>query len=195
MISIDQPFEEFVHVFIVAVAVGEAFSGWGKLDVEGLTAFLEKYQKEGASWTDELLTKIKTMLDLYNESCNNWFEKLKKQTEPEGKDALDKYFDQTEANYTAQFENFKTGANNELKQFNKDEAYGILDNLENGFNGYLNIQGVGIVTYNADSGSYTIKYTNNSYEDFSKSDIRKLIEEYINKGVLVSGDSKKIVHE
>jgi hypothetical protein len=157
--------------------------------------FLKKYQQNGASWNDELLEKLGLALDKYTEACNKWYNELKKQTEPEGKDALEKHFDQIAAGYADQFNNFETQANNELKQLNKDGAYEILNNLENGFNGCLNIDGVGIVTYNADSESYTIKYADNSYKDFSKSDIRKEIEKYIDDGYLVSGDSNKTVHK
>lgn len=192
--SVDYTTDNKVNVSDITFKnVPEELSGIRDMFKAKLSEFLKTFEDSNQDWTDEIKDKINTVIDLYNTKCNEQLDKfrqLEQSTKLEGINVYNEAFDTMQAMAISEVDDFENNANKELDNLNKEGVYQILDDLEkDGYTGYVNIEGVGLITYDHNAKEFTIKYQDNTDKYLSKDEIKILIEQAIDKGTMPTGAS------
>ncbi len=181
-----------------------------------ITKFLA--QHAGEDWSNMLKMEINGLVQRYNMECeaNEMFggssfgakdpfgseqsffeaqENAFKQYENFGNNAF-KNFDNFKEDSESKLMNFEAGAAKEQGDFIRTGVNKILDDLQNGWSGYVYMEGLGTITYGANSKTFLFqKADGTKVSELSKEQVDKIIDLAISKDLSISGQSRKFVQK
>ena len=154
---------------------------------------------KGKTWTESLKNELQKIISKFNMQCAG--DNLKNKLD-NPQNVIEDFKNEVENEYNGFVENsnekivnFNAKNQQENNEFIKESVNKVLNDLKNGLEGFVALDGIGTLTYDSKQNSFILEKENGNSATLDDSKLNKLINLAIDHSVKINGRSKKVTTE